>query len=124
LEQRVAKIWEVDPGEVTYDPADASLRGPGDRTMTFKEAAERLPHSGGMIQGHADVVSTSVGSVGACIAAHIVDVEVDPETAKVTILRYTAIQDVGKAIHPSYVEGQIQGGVAQGIGVALSEEYF
>src|SRR5437762_6473891 len=76
-----------------------------------------------MIQGHADVVSTSVGSVGACIAAHIVDVEVDPETGKVTVLRYTAIQDVGKAIHPSYVEGQIQGGVAQGVGMALSEEY-
>ena len=51
------------------------------------------------------------------------DVEVDPVTGKVTILRYTAIQDVGRAIHPSYVEGQIQGGVAQGIGMALSEEY-
>ncbi|MCA9848966.1 MAG: xanthine dehydrogenase family protein molybdopterin-binding subunit, partial [Dehalococcoidia bacterium] len=48
---------------------------------------------------------------------------VDPETGKVTILRYTAAQDVGKAIHPSYVEGQIQGAVAQGIGWALNEEY-
>jgi len=53
----------------------------------------------------------------------VVDVEVDPETGKVTILRYTAAQDVGKAVHPSYVEGQIQGGVAQGIGWALNEEY-
>ena len=50
--------------------------------------------------------------------------EVDPETGKVQVLRYTAIQDVGRAIHPSYVEGQIQGGVAQGIGWALNEEYF
>ena len=57
-------------------------------------------------------------------AVHIVDVEVDPETGKVTILRYTAIQDAGKAIHPSYVEGQMQGGVVQGIGWALNEEYF
>ena len=54
---------------------------------------------------------------------HICDVEVDPETGHVTILRYTAIQDVGRAIHPSYVEGQMQGGVAQGIGWALNEEY-
>ena len=54
---------------------------------------------------------------------HIVDVEVDPETGKVTILRYTAIQDAGKAIHPSYVEGQMQGGAVQGIGWALNEEY-
>ncbi|RLT34816.1 MAG: xanthine dehydrogenase family protein molybdopterin-binding subunit [Chloroflexi bacterium] len=123
LEKRVAAIWEVEPTDVVYDPAGAILRGPGDRTMTFKEAAGRLAHTGGMIQGHADIMSTSIGSVGACIAANIVDVEVDPVTGKVTILRYTAIQDVGRAIHPSYVEGQIQGGVAQGIGMALSEEY-
>ena len=57
-------------------------------------------------------------------AAHIVDVAVDPETGKVDILRYTAVQDVGKAVHPSYVESQMQGGVAQGIGWALNEEYF
>jgi CO/xanthine dehydrogenase Mo-binding subunit len=54
---------------------------------------------------------------------HIVDVEVDPETGKTQILRYTALQDAGKAIHPSYVEGQMQGGVVQGIGWALNEEY-
>jgi CO/xanthine dehydrogenase Mo-binding subunit len=124
LEERVAAIWEVDRDAVSYDASDATLRGPEDRTMTFKEAASRLPHSGGMIQGHADIVSTSIGSIGACMAAHIVDVEVDPETGKVTVLRYTAVQDVGKAIHPSYVESQIQGGVAQGVGMALSEEYF
>ena len=58
------------------------------------------------------------------IATHIVDVEVDAETGKVEILRYTALQDAGKAIHPSYVEGQMQGGAAQGIGWALNEEYF
>src|SRR5690606_19063824 len=54
----------------------------------------------------------------------MVVVEVDHETGKVQILRYTAVQDVGKAIHPTYVEGQIQGGVAQGVGWALNEEYF
>ena len=54
---------------------------------------------------------------------HIVDVEVDPETGKVTVLRYTAVQDAGKAVHPSYVEGQMQGGAVQGIGWALNEEY-
>ena len=50
--------------------------------------------------------------------------EVDPDTGKVTVLRYTAVQDAGKAIHPSYVEGQMQGGAVQGIGWALNEEYF
>jgi CO/xanthine dehydrogenase Mo-binding subunit len=66
----------------------------------------------------------SPGGAGSAFATHIVDVEVDPETGKVTILRYTAAQDAGRAIHPSYVEGQIQGGVVQGIGWALNEEYY
>ena len=57
------------------------------------------------------------------MGTHIVDVEVDPDTGKISILRYTAVQDAGKAIHPSYVEGQIQGGAVQGIGWALNEEY-
>ena len=61
---------------------------------------------------------------GAGFGAHICDVTVDKETGHVTIERYTAVQDVGKAIHPSYVEGQIQGGAVQGIGWALNEEYI
>ena len=56
--------------------------------------------------------------------AHLVDIEVDPETGKVTVLRYTAVQDAGKAVYPPYVEGQLQGGAPQGLGWALNEEYF
>ena len=125
LEERAAQIWDVDREQVSYG-ADAVIRGPTDdegseRALTFKELCAQLPRTGGLIQGHADVLPTGVGAAFGC---HIVDVEVDPETGKVEILRYTAVQDVGKAIHPSYVEGQIQGGVAQGAGMALTEEYF
>ena len=91
--------------------------------MTFKEAASRLPGAGGNIQGQSDIVSTNVGKVGASFGAHIADVQVDRETGKVTVLRYTAIQDVGQAVHYAYCEGQIQGGAVQGIGMALNEEY-
>ncbi|MCE2463909.1 MAG: xanthine dehydrogenase family protein molybdopterin-binding subunit, partial [Dehalococcoidia bacterium] len=87
----------------------------------FKEMASRLNATGGPIVGRANV---SPGGVGGAFAVNIVDLEVDPETGKVDILRYTALQDAGKAVHPSYVEGQMQGGVSQGIGWALSEEYF
>ncbi len=73
------------------------------------------------ITGKASLLARGAGGA---FATHIVDVEVDPDTGKVTILRYTAVQDVGTAIHPSYVEGQIQGGAVQGIGWALNEEYF
>ena len=68
-------------------------------------------------------MSKNTGHMGA-VGAHMVDVEVDPETGHVKILRYTAGQDVGRAIHPAYVEGQIQRGVAQGIGWALNEEFI
>src|SRR5439155_22111567 len=81
----------------------------------------RLARAGGPVTGRASV---NPRGVGPCFATHVVDVEVDPETGKVEILRYTAVQDVGKAVHPSYVEGQMQGGTAQGIGWALNEEYF
>ena len=125
LEERAAAIWEVDRDAVSYGD-DAVIRGPaGDggeaMSMSFTEICGKLGGSGGAIQGHADVAPTTVGAAFGC---HIVDVEVDPETGKVDVLRYTAVQDVGTAIHPSYVEGQIQGGAAQGAGMALTEEYF
>ena len=50
--------------------------------------------------------------------------EIDLATGKSDIIRYTALQDVGTAIHPAYVEGQLQGGAVQGIGWALNEEYY
>ena len=65
----------------------------------------------------------NAGGVGPAFALICVDVEVDPDTGKVQVLRCTVAQDVGRAIHPSYVEGQMQGGTAQGIGWALNEEY-
>jgi CO/xanthine dehydrogenase Mo-binding subunit len=123
---RAAKIWECDRSQVAYEE-DGTIIGPmGEnneepKTFSFRELAGRLPSTGGTIE-----VGTNVhrNTQGPAFAGHIVDIEVDKDTGKVTVLRYTAIQDVGTAIHPSYVEGQIQGGAAQGIGMALTEEYF
>src|SRR5581483_3448396 len=109
------------PEDVAYDRGTLRCLKDDAKKMTFKELAEKLHATGGTIVGRASVDPQGVGGG---FATHVVDVEVDPETGKVTILRYTAVQDVGKAIHPSYVEGQIQGGAAQGIGMAISEEYF
>jgi len=122
---RAAKIWECEPDKVEYGD-DGVIRGPNDadgkpQSMTFAELAGRLPRTGGTIHVGANI---NIPTQGPAFAAHIVDVEVDRDTGKVEILRYTALQDVGTAIHPSYVEGQIQGAVAQGIGMALSEEYY
>src|SRR5207302_7574195 len=90
------------------------------KRLTFKELAAKLAATGGTVVGRASVDPPGAGGA---FATHIVDVEVDTETGKVTILRYTAVQDAGTAIHPSYVEGQMQGGTVQGIGWALNEEY-
>ena len=120
--ERAARIWEVDADDVEYDD-EGVLRHKQDSelAMTFAELARRLNGTGGPIVGRATV---NPGGVGNAFAMHIVDVEVDPETGKVDVLRYTALQDVGKAMHPSYVEGQLQGGAVQGIGWALNEEYY
>ncbi|HUE75918.1 MAG TPA: xanthine dehydrogenase family protein molybdopterin-binding subunit [Chloroflexota bacterium] len=120
--ERAAEIWEVAPDTVTYDKGVFASSADSGKRMTFKELASQLKSTGGLIVGRANPENET--GHGGAFATHIVDVEVDPETGKVQILRYTAVQDAGKAIHPSYVEGQMQGGAVQGIGWALNEEYF
>ena len=117
LIERAAQHWEVEPTQVKYE--NGMFAAEGER-MTFKELTAKIGDLGSPVMASAAV---EAGKWGPAFATHIVDVEVDPETGKVQILRYTAVQDVGTAIHPSYVEGQMQGGVAQGVGWALNEEY-
>ena len=118
MEARAAMIWDVDADSVSYE--DGALTGPDGKQFTFAELCGQMPTTGGQIQGQADVLPTNPGPAYGC---HIVDVAVDQDTGKVDVLRYSAVQDVGTAIHPAYVEGQVQGGVAQGAGMALTEEY-
>ena len=128
LRERAAKLWEVKPEEVDFHDGAVNLKdsasfqeGQGKPPMTVKELASKLARTGGPISGRASV---NARGVGPGFATMLVDVEVDPDTGKVQVLRATIAQDVGKAIHPSYVEGQMQGGTAQGIGWGLNEEYF
>jgi CO/xanthine dehydrogenase Mo-binding subunit len=118
LSGRVAQLWECSPDEITY--RDGAFHA-GDRHISFKSFAKQLGQFGGALMVN---VTVNPSGLGPSVACQIVDVEVDPETGKVDILRYTAIQDAGKAIHPDFVEGQIQGGVVQGIGWALNEAYL
>ena len=117
---RAALLWDQPAGEIEL--VDGAFRHKSDPELSigFKELAAELSSTGGPVVGSANMDPQGAGSA---FATHVVDVEVDAETGKVEILRYTATQDAGKAIHPSYVEGQIQGGVVQGIGWALNEEY-
>jgi CO/xanthine dehydrogenase Mo-binding subunit len=123
LRARAATIWNVSKDDVGWEdgraipPAGTEKAAP----MTVAELAAKMTQTGGPIVGRASLYAPMAGPA---FGAHICDVEVDPETGRSRIVRYTAFQDVGKAVHPGYVEGQMQGGVAQGIGWALNEEYI
>jgi len=121
--RRAAAEWGIDPDAVEWVDGAAQPAGPNAGKfppMTIAEIAGNMSNTGGPISGHHESVPDGVG---ASFGAHVVDVEVDPETGRSTILRYLVVQDAGRAIHPSYVEGQYQGGAAQGIGWALNEGY-
>ncbi|MBA2402363.1 MAG: xanthine dehydrogenase family protein molybdopterin-binding subunit [Bradyrhizobium sp.] len=124
LRERAAKIWEIDPEAVKWDQGAAHPVSPNAGQfppLTLAELAEKAPSMGGPIG--AGVQLNTQGADGG-FGTHIADVEVDADLGIVRVIRYTAIQDVGRAIHPAYVEGQLQGGVSQGIGWALNEEYI
>src|SRR5262245_13706814 len=122
LRARAAKIWKIEPEAVIWENGAARPAGANAgefAPLSLAELAAKASATGGPING-----SSSLNTEGATggFATHICDVEIDPETGKLRVVRYTAFQDVGRAIHPSYVEGQIQGGVAQGVGWAINEE--
>src|SRR5438477_2283819 len=123
LKKRAATIWDISPEAVEWKDGKAYPAGPNAGSfepLSVGEIALKAGRTGGPISAE---VSLNAQGAGPGFATHICDVEVDRETGHVKILRYTAVQDVGRAIHPSYVEGQIQGGVTQGVGWALNEEY-
>ena len=116
MKARAAILWatkEVDFANGTFSS--------GPNSLSFAQLAGQLGSTGGPVVGSAAV---NPRGVGGSVAGLIIDLKVDPETGKTDVLRVTSVQDAGKAIHPAYVEGQMQGGTAQGIGWALNEEYF
>lgn len=124
LKKRAAMTWDIPVDAVEWKDGQAVPAGTNAgafEPLDIAALALKAGRTGGPINAE---VSVNAQGAGAGFGAHICDVSVDKETGHVTIERYTAIQDVGKAIHPSYVEGQIQGGAAQGIGWALNEEYI
>ena len=119
--ERTAGIWKVDSEEVSFTTGVFSNMNDTAQTLTFRELAATLDSTGGPVS---EQVSEAPQGVGFQLAAYLVDVEVDIQTGKVSILRGTIFQDVGKAVHPDYVSGQMQGGVVQGLGWALNEAYI
>ena len=121
---RAATIWDVDADSIELKDGVFQSTADPELNMSFKDLAGQLGGTGGPVIGRASRNAGGMGVGGGSFAGNIVDVEVDPDTGKTAVLRFTVVQDAGKAIHPSYVEGQMQGGSVQGIGWALNEEYY
>jgi CO/xanthine dehydrogenase Mo-binding subunit len=123
LKDRAARMLDAPRESIIWEGGEARAIGKeyGNLpTLSLQQIAAKSHNTGGPIAGHNEVTADGAGMA---FAAHICDVEVDPETGLTRVLRYTVVQDAGKAINPDYVEGQFQGAAAQGIGWALNEEY-
>ena len=121
---RAAKIWEIPEDAVIWEDGHAKPAGANAGEfdpLSLADLAGMAGKTGGPIIGNASI---NAQGAGPGFGTHLVDVEIDKETGRATVLRYTVVQDAGKAIHPAYVEGQYQGGAVQGIGWAFNEEYI
>ncbi len=119
--RRAAQTMGVDEAEVEWVDGVAVSPSHGGEPLTLAAITAQAKRTGGPLTATA---SLNAAGAGPSFAVHCADVKVDEETGQTTIVRYTAVQDAGTAIHPSYVEGQMQGGSVQGIGWALNEEYI
>ena len=121
LKDRCAILWSIDEKDVDFNDGTFFATKDPELKISFKELAKKIEDTGGPA---ASSGSVDLESGGGAFGTHIVDVDVDLETGKTDVARYTAIQDAGTAIYPAYVKGQIAGGAVQGIGWALNEEYY
>ena len=121
LKERASIMWDCNLEDVEWSDGRAIHKNGKEAPMTLPEITSEAKKTGGPLNATG---SLETKGQGPAFSTQMCDLEVDPETGRVTILRYTTAQDAGTAIHPSYVEGQMQGGVAQGIGMALNEEYI
>ena len=124
LKRRAALTWDIDAEQVEWANGEARpLPGVNvdAQPLSLADLAKNAARTGGPISGRA---ALNAQGPGPSFSVNMADVDVDRETGRATVTRFTAIQDAGRAIHPDYVEGQMQGGAAQGIGWALNEEYI
>ena len=122
--ERAALTWDLSSDQVDWEDGQAVPK-PGVnadvKPLSLAQIAQSAGRTGGPLLGRA---SLNAQGPGASFSVNWTDVEVDQETGKVDVKAFTAVQDAGRAIHPAYVEGQMQGGAVQGLGWALNEEYI
>ena len=120
LKHRAAEKLHTTPAKVEYSQGAFWKSGEATTVVLLEDIAAQSIRGEGAIVGNGFVSELELAPA---TAAHVVDVEIDPDTGRAKVLRHTGFQDVGFALNPTMVEGQMQGGATQGIGWALTEEY-
>jgi carbon-monoxide dehydrogenase large subunit len=119
-------LLEAAPEDIQFADGGATVAGSPDRTVSWAQIAESAyqPHTlpEGMEGGLESSVVFSPPNATWPFGSHLALVEVDPETGDVDLLEYWATDDVGNVINPMIVDGQLHGGIAQGVAQALFEE--
>jgi carbon-monoxide dehydrogenase large subunit len=121
-----AELLEAAEGDLELGGGAVRVKG-ADRSVTLAEIAGRLAGQpgyaipGDLPPGLEARSNFEIAAMTYCNGSHVAEVEVDPETGRVEILRYVVVHDCGRMINPMLVEGQIIGGVAHGVGNALME---
>jgi len=113
---------EIAPDDLEVVDGEVRAIGSPDRSISVQELAEKALRFGGRyepLEGHGGSAQTSGAP---SVAAHLSHVRVDRETGEVELLRHVIAQDVGRALNPALVEGQMRGGATQGMGWALFEQ--
>jgi carbon-monoxide dehydrogenase large subunit len=126
-ERIAANLLEASPDDVVYDDGAVSVKGSPDKRVELREIAEqaylahRLPEGDQPTLEGTYVYDPALFTIAS--GCHIAVVDVDVETGELKIVRYVVVDDAGTIINPLLVEGQIQGGLAQGFGGAMLEEF-
>ncbi|HLI05928.1 MAG TPA: xanthine dehydrogenase family protein molybdopterin-binding subunit [Ktedonobacteraceae bacterium] len=119
-----ADMLEASPDDMELRDGKIMVRGVPEKHVTLQQIAGNSMNFGARYAPILGRGQSAIHVASPAFAAHVAKVAVDPETGEVRVLAYAAAQDVGRAINPAEVEGQIHGGVVQGIGWALLEGMF
>ncbi|GLR83502.1 xanthine dehydrogenase family protein molybdopterin-binding subunit [Bradyrhizobium iriomotense] len=130
-----SEMIEAAPEDLVMRHGRIEIAGAPGSGRTIAEVATCAQAKSGPVSGTGAFTGTGVPAMPGCVAGHFIDaidipvfavhdceVAVDPETGHVEVLNYRVVQDVGRALNPRAIHGQIQGGVVQGLGYALHEE--
>jgi carbon-monoxide dehydrogenase large subunit len=122
-----ALLLECEPHAVSFRDG-AFARAGGSRTVTLADVARgatELPELTDELRGPlAAIADETVDTAQFPYGCQVAEVEIDPDLGTVEIVRYAAVDDVGRAVNPAIIEGQVHGGIAQGVGQALLERCY